>query len=235
MRDSIKRIILDLKDIDKDPIPNIYYFPDEDNIMKGKALIIGPENTPYQYGYYMFDFEFTKNYPYQPPRVTFLTYDGKTRFNPNLYKSGKVCLSILNTWSGEQWSSCQSLRSVLITLQITLNETPLLNEPGFSNKKHSEEIKLYNTIIHYQNLYHCIFYYLDNPSEIQMGKFNKEVYEIMIEQFSKNKDKIFEIINKNINVPVESLYFSFFRIEAFINYPKLMKMYEKNKNKIETK
>ena len=29
------------------------------------------------------------------------------RFNPNLYKDGKVCLSLLGTWpgaQGEQWS-----------------------------------------------------------------------------------------------------------------------------------
>jgi len=26
---------------------------------------------------------------------------GSVRFNPNLYASGKVCLSILGTWSGE--------------------------------------------------------------------------------------------------------------------------------------
>ena len=31
---------------------------------------------------------------------------GTVRFNPNLYQNGKVCLSLLGTWSGgvdEQW------------------------------------------------------------------------------------------------------------------------------------
>jgi hypothetical protein len=29
------------------------------------------------------------------------TGGGRCRFNPNLYAGGKVCLSILGTWSGE--------------------------------------------------------------------------------------------------------------------------------------
>lgn len=29
-----------------------------------------------------------------------LTGKGKIRFNPNLYKDGKICLSLLGTWRG---------------------------------------------------------------------------------------------------------------------------------------
>ena len=40
------------------------------------------------------------------------TSGGQVRFNPNLYSTGKVCLSILGTWraehSGEQWSAVQA-------------------------------------------------------------------------------------------------------------------------------
>ena len=35
------------------------------------------------------------------------TGGGRVRFNPNLYHCGKVCLSLLGTWSagqGESWS-----------------------------------------------------------------------------------------------------------------------------------
>jgi len=36
------------------------------------------------------------DYPIRPPRVKLLTTGNKeVRFNPNLYKNGKVCLSIL--------------------------------------------------------------------------------------------------------------------------------------------
>ena len=96
MNACIKRIILDIKDLTKSPIENIYYVPDEDNILIGYALIIGPSNTPYEHGNFLFEFNFSEKYPYKPPKVIYKSNDGVTRFNPNLYRSGKVCLSILN-------------------------------------------------------------------------------------------------------------------------------------------
>ena len=49
------------------------------------------------------------------------TGGGTVRFNPNLYANGKVCLSILGTWSGPGWSPVQSLASVLISIQSLMN------------------------------------------------------------------------------------------------------------------
>ena len=152
MHNYLKRIILDIKDINNSPIDHIYYIPNEDNICQGTALIIGPKDTPYANGFYFFDFEFPDNYPHSPPTVKYMTNDGNTRFNPNFYRNGKVCLSILNTWEGEPWSSCQSLRSVLITLQMTMNDRPLLNEPGINEAYHKHKINEYNEIIEYKNI-----------------------------------------------------------------------------------
>ena len=42
-------------------------------------------------------------------QVQFLTTGGgKVRFNPNLYECGKVCLSLLGTWSGPSWNPAVS-------------------------------------------------------------------------------------------------------------------------------
>ena len=49
----------------------IYYKHDEDDMLKGYALIIGPEDTIYNYGYYLFQFNFKKEYPYKPPSVEY--------------------------------------------------------------------------------------------------------------------------------------------------------------------
>lgn len=54
--------------------------------------------------------------------------------HPNMYKNRKVCVSILNTWRGEQWSGCQTIKSVLLTLMSLLDSKPLLNEPGITEK-----------------------------------------------------------------------------------------------------
>ena len=94
-----KRLLLDVADIMKSPLTEqgIHYIHDEGDMYKGTAMIIGPGDTPYENGFYFFKFKFPKEYPYKPPTLTYCTNDGVTRFNPNLYRSGKVCVSILNT------------------------------------------------------------------------------------------------------------------------------------------
>ena len=118
----------DIVDIIKHPLTEqgIYYTHDSDNFLKGYAMVIG-RMIALPNGAYFFKFKFPTNYPFSPPKLTYLTNDGHTRFHPNLYRNGKVCISILNTWRGEQWTSCQSIRSycMLITL---LDNKPLLNE-----------------------------------------------------------------------------------------------------------
>ena len=93
-----KRLLKDVANILKHPLYNegIYYKHDETDAYKGYAMIVGPSESLYRYGYYLFNFEFPREYPYAPPKVYYLTNDGSTRFNPNLYRNGKVCISILN-------------------------------------------------------------------------------------------------------------------------------------------
>ncbi|KAK2369484.1 putative ubiquitin-conjugating enzyme E2 [Trifolium repens] len=60
------------------------------------------------------------------------------RLNPNLYASGKVCLSLLNTWSGrknEKWTpGVSTMLQVLVSIQgLILNAKPYFNEPGYAN------------------------------------------------------------------------------------------------------
>ena len=153
---TVKRISRDVKCIMKNPLHEngIYYEHNMDNIFKGYAMIVGPTDTPYQDGFYFFEISFPYDYPHSPPTLTFLSNGDNIRFNPNLYRNGKVCVSLLNTWRGEQWTSCQSISTVLLTLCTVLNENPLLNEPGISPT--DREIEPYNTIVAYKNIDVCI-------------------------------------------------------------------------------
>ncbi|KAL7164654.1 hypothetical protein ACSBR2_040535 [Camellia fascicularis] len=56
--------------------------------------------------------------------------------NPNLYTNGYVCLSLINTWDGnnqERWDhSISTILQVLLSLQsLVLNEEPYINELGY--------------------------------------------------------------------------------------------------------
>lgn len=122
-----------------------------DEIHKVTALIVGPQGTPYEHGFYFFDIQIPDNYPLQPPHVDFKTGDGRVRFNPNLYVEGKVCLSILGTWSGPSWTTSCQLRTVLVSIQSLLNEHPIQNEPGHE-KENGRDDKVYSEIIRYENI-----------------------------------------------------------------------------------
>jgi ubiquitin-conjugating enzyme E2 Z len=230
MKEAIKRIVLDLKDLTNGPIENIYYYPDEENIFLGSALIIGPENTPYQYGNYIFEFHFTKKYPYEPPKVLYKTNDGKTRFNPNFYRNGKVCLSILNTWSGDQWSACQTIRSVLLTLQTTMNQLPLMNEPGIKESNMTYILE-YNDIIEYKNLQLAILYYISEHKNVPIQ--NDDLINKIDELFEKNKSKILNIVSKLSTKSNKNIHLHIYDMCEHLNYQDLnreyMKLIERNK------
>jgi ubiquitin-protein ligase len=186
-KDAMKRIICDIKDLRKNPLTEhgIYYEHDDTDILKGTALIIGPRDTPYENGFYLFKFTFPSDYPHAPPVVTFCTADGKTRFNPNLYRSGKVCVSILNTWKGDQWSACQTVSSILLSICTLLSNDPLLNEPGIT-KMHRDFDK-YTDIIRYKNIQVAVFGTLND--EKYLNDFSKFM-PIMREHFQREKETI---------------------------------------------
>lgn len=213
-KDTIKRLVKDVRELMKSPLKShgIYYEHSKEDILSGQAMIIGPSETPYERGYYFFEFNFPTNYPYKPPIVTFHTNDGTTRFNPNLYKSGKVCLSILNTWEGDQWSGCQSISSVLLALCTILNKNPLLNEPGIT--EFNEDFYKYNKIITFMNIKVGIVKLIKTP--FIKNKF-KELYTIMIDDFLNNFDKIIELVDKNKcskTVVTTNIY----KMSVFIDY-----------------
>tara|TARA_B110001452_G_scaffold267448_1_gene277358 strand:+ start:4012 stop:4764 length:753 start_codon:yes stop_codon:yes gene_type:complete len=191
----IKRLAHDVKYITKNPLEkeNIYYKHDEENILKGYSLIIGNKNTPYSDGYYFFEFNYPEDYPYEPPVVKFISNDGKMRFNPNLYTNGKVCLSILNTWQGEGWTSCFTITSILMILASILNDNPLINEPGIN--KNDKNIDSYNYLINYKNIEFCILKQLEIISKLETNKYPflynfKYFKPIMCEKFKENYDSI---------------------------------------------
>jgi ubiquitin-protein ligase len=128
-----KRVPKEIADVQTDAMRSsgIYYWADESDMRNGKALIVGPEGTPYAHCPLLFSLTLPDDYPFTPPRVQVLTSDGRTRFHPNLYVEGKVCLSILGTWAGPKWSPVMTLSTVLSSIQSLLEANPIVNEPGY--------------------------------------------------------------------------------------------------------
>ena len=223
-KSSIIRLAKDVKSIIKNPLENhnIYYKHDEENIYKGYALIIGNNLTPYDSGYYFFEFNYPDNYPFEPPTVIFKTCDGMTRFNPNLYINGKVCLSILNTWNGEGWTSCQTISSVLLVLSSILNSNPLTNEPGI--KMTNLDNDNYNNLLIYKNIEFSIIkqiQYLNDDLNTSLKDF-KQFRSIINEKFIENREKIVENLNKIKYLDKQTIRVNVYNLNQFINYNHLL-------------
>lgn len=182
-----KRLLKDLIEIYKHPLTSdgILYFHDDNDIFKGYIIIFGPKETIYENGVYMFDINYTNKYPFEPPVVKYLTNDGNTRFNPNLYRNGKVCLSVLNTWKGESWTSCQTIKTILLTLITVFNNKPLLNEPGINET--NKDFAPYNKIIEYMNFYTAIN---DILTKKKLPKHFNQFWSHIKEHFIKEKKTI---------------------------------------------
>jgi len=195
-RETTRRLIKDVRDILKEPLDSdgIYYKHDESNILKGYAFICGPTDSLYFGGNYLFEFNFPYDYPHQPPKVEFKTNDGETRFHPNMYRSGKLCLSILNTWRGEQWSGCQSIKSILLTIISIMDNIPLLHEPGFTETH--QDVKRYNEIIYFKNFDYCINDIILHKLDEELNQTYSLFKEEILTEFKKNKKDILNILEK---------------------------------------
>eukprot|EP01098_Paradermamoeba_levis_P004989 TRINITY_DN2119_c0_g1_i1.p1 TRINITY_DN2119_c0_g1~~TRINITY_DN2119_c0_g1_i1.p1 ORF type:complete len:323 (+),score=79.97 TRINITY_DN2119_c0_g1_i1:312-1280(+) len=152
---------------------SIFARVDENHANVLKVLIIGPRDTPYAFGCYEFDIWIPERYPDVCPQVQFRTTGaGAVRFNPNLYNCGKVCLSLLGTWSGsgcEVWQPRTStLLQVLVSIQsLILVHDPFYNEPSYDSGRYSQQYKgesdSYNNTIYVANVVHAIIKQLQNP------------------------------------------------------------------------
>ena len=201
----------------------VFMRPDTNNVNSIKFMITGPKDTPYESGCFEFDAYFTSSFPESPPKVLLLTTGGgRVRFNPNLYNCGKVCLSLLGTWSGqkgESWNKDTStFLQVLVSIQsLIMVDEPYFNEPGWEREMHTEAGKKksfdYNDNIRFQTLKWAIVDKLKNPTigfeeVIKKHFYYKKDYLVkQIEQwlsetkknkdeFVKYKDEAIELLNK---------------------------------------
>nr|AIE96972.1 ubiquitin-conjugating enzyme E2 Z-like (UBE2Z) [uncultured marine group II/III euryarchaeote AD1000_88_G11] len=211
-----RRLLRDITNLIKNPLTDqgIYYIHDEDNILHGKALVIGPSDTLYSGGFFLFEFNFPYDYPYSPPKVLFKTAGDNIRFHPNLYRNGKVCLSLLNTWKGEGWTSCQTIRSILLTLVTLFHNKPLLNEPGISESYH--DFKKYNEIIDYKNIDVAI-YGIASQKLFPVGFFS--FYTFIKKHFLENYETIQKKLQKTTEKKITVTIYNMRNIK--IDYPKL--------------
>nr|XP_031316695.1 ubiquitin-conjugating enzyme E2 G2 isoform X4 [Camelus dromedarius] len=95
----------------------------EENFFEWEALIMGPEDTCFEFGVFPAILSFPLDYPLSPPKMRFTC----EMFHPNIYPDGRVCISILHApgddpmgyeSSAERWSPVQSVEKILLSVVL---------------------------------------------------------------------------------------------------------------------
>ncbi len=117
---ATKRIQKELSDIGNDLI-GISAGPVNDNdLYKWTATITGPCDSPYAGGLFFLNVTFPTDYPFKPPKVSFVT----KVYHPNINSNGSICLDILK----DQWSPALTISKVLLSISSLLTD-PEPNDP----------------------------------------------------------------------------------------------------------
>ncbi|KAK1557827.1 hypothetical protein Q3G72_032665 [Acer saccharum] len=184
----LKKVQQEWSILEKNLPDTIYVRIYEERMDLLRAAIIGPSGTPYHDGLFFFDIFLSPEYPHEPPSVHY--HSGGLRVNPNLYESGKVCLSLLNTWAGtgtEVWNSGSStILQVLLSLQaLVLNEKPYFNEAGYDKQMGRAEGEK-NSISYNENA----FLVTCRTMLYQLHKSPKHFDKLVEEHFSRRSQYI---------------------------------------------
>jgi len=117
---------------------------------------------------------------------------GRTSFNPNLYPDGKVCLSLINTWSGgTRWSSESTLLQVVVSIQaMILCDEPWYNEPGremsYTRDAPSSPSAVYNQGVQRNTVRIAMLEWLDKTPPLWK--------DVVDQHFRTNANKILETV-----------------------------------------
>jgi ubiquitin-conjugating enzyme E2 D/E len=124
---ALRRIQKEAKEITKDSPANISAGPiSEDDMFNWKATILGPEDSPYKGGIFSLTIRFPSDYPFKPPKLTFIT----KIYHPNISSEGSICLDILKE---SAWSPALTISKVLLSLCSLLTD-PNPDDPLDSSK-----------------------------------------------------------------------------------------------------
>ncbi|GMF23547.1 unnamed protein product [Phytophthora lilii] len=109
-----QRVARELRKLVLQPLDGIRYLPqDEEQLSEIHAEIRGPEDTPYEGGYFTVKLTLTESFPEQPPRGVFLT----KIFHPNVSQpAGDICVNTLK----KDWKPTLGLAHVLQVVRCLL-------------------------------------------------------------------------------------------------------------------
>ena len=100
----------------------------DDSLCELRATIMGVAGTPYEQGVFKLDVTITERYPYEPPRVRFIT----PVYHPNIDNNGRICLELLKLPPSGCWRPVITIEGILLAIQSLLG-SPNPDDPLMEN------------------------------------------------------------------------------------------------------
>lgn len=118
-------------DLNKNPIDLVSVgLVDDNSVYEWEVLIMGPDGTPYEGGFFKARLSFPSDFPNSPPVMVFTS----TFWHPNVYEDGKVCISILHPPGEDEFNQQESAeerwRPILGVEQILVSVISMLSDPN---------------------------------------------------------------------------------------------------------
>ena len=132
MTASLKRLQIEYNNYLKN-LNEYYIISEPENLYEWSIILFGPPDSIYEGGIFECILKFPKSYPNNPPEFKFITIIP----HPNIYKDGKVCMSILHEGDdefgyenvSERWTPAHTVNSILISFLLILVE-PNIESPA---------------------------------------------------------------------------------------------------------
>lgn len=111
----IKRLAMELKELNRDTSHGVRVTPDETDITKWYFIMPGPFATPFEGGEYMGILEFPSNYPFSAPSICLVTPSGA--FLPSM----PICMT-MTSYHNESWSPAWKGIMIILGLSSFMSE-----------------------------------------------------------------------------------------------------------------
>ncbi|XP_069591132.1 ubiquitin-conjugating enzyme E2 T [Ranitomeya imitator] len=112
------RLKRELHLLSTEPPAGISCWQVEDSTAELRAQVVGGLGSPYEGGVFSLEIAVPERYPFEPPRVQFLT----PIYHPNIDTAGRICLDILKPPPTGAWRPALNLSSVLTSVQLLMSE-----------------------------------------------------------------------------------------------------------------
>ncbi|XP_076022571.1 ubiquitin-conjugating enzyme E2 T [Genypterus blacodes] len=137
------RMKRELQMLSTEPPPGITCWQSGDQTDDLRAQIIGGAETPYQGGLFSLEIKIPERYPFEPPKIRFLT----PIYHPNIDNSGRICHDALKLPPKGAWRPSLNISTVLTSIQLLMGE-PNPDDPLMADI--SSEFK-YNKLLFMEN------------------------------------------------------------------------------------